>query len=197
MAAPAQTPVVYTVDANDFVTSVNPQWNVFALENQAPHLRPEAVIGTNLWTHIAEPTTRYLYRALLHQVRTTNEPASLSFRCDSPEQRRFTELVMSHQSDGIVQFECRVLKQELRLAVTLLDMRLPRSDEQVTMCSWCKKMAAPDWMDVEAAISALRLFEKDPPPQITHGICDRCQNVLLEQLARIAPAAGNSVIRDS
>ena len=189
MTAHAPTPIVYAIDANDFITRVNAQWLAFALENHAPHLRAEGVVGTNLWTHIGEPTTRYLYRALLQQVRTSGEAVSLSFRSDSPELRRFTELRLSHCGDGVVEFESRVVKQELRLAVNLLDARRPCSDDVVTVCSWCKKVAAPEWMEAEAAISTMRLFEKAVAPKITHGICDHCQDVLLGQVARLAPGA--------
>jgi hypothetical protein len=188
MTAHEPTPIVYTIDLNDFIVRVNAQWLVFALENHAPHLHAEGVVGTNLWTHIAEPTTRYLYRALLHQVRTTSKAVSVSFRSDSPELRRFTELRLSHRGDGVVEFESRIVKQELRLAVSLLDAHRPCSDDAVTVCSWCKKVAAPEWMEAEAAISALRLFEKAVAPKVTHGICDHCQDVLLGQVARMAPA---------
>ena len=43
-------------------------------------------------------------------------------------------------------------------------------------CSWCKRLEyGPEWLEVEAAIVPLGLFEDDaPPPEITHGICPDC-----------------------
>jgi hypothetical protein len=187
MSAHAATPFVYTIDANDFLTSVGPQWLAFAVENHAGHLTPETVIGSSLWAHITEPTTRYLYRTLLQQVRATDRSVLLPFRGDAPDLRRFMQLRLTHLGDGAVELESTVKTLEPRLAVSLIDPRLPRSTETVTLCSWCKKVATPDWVEVEEAVGTLRLFEKSCPPQVTHGICDECQSGLLAQLAPLNP----------
>jgi hypothetical protein len=187
MSTHAATPLLYVIDANDFLTFVGPQWLAFAVENHAGHLTPETVIGTSLWTHIAEPTTRYLYRTLLQQVRATDRSVLLPFRGDAPDLRRFMQLRLTHRGEGVVELESTVETQEPRLAVSLMDPRVPRSADSVTVCSWCKKVATPDWVEVEEAIGALRLFEKPCPPQVTHGICEECQSGLLAQLAPLNP----------
>jgi hypothetical protein len=43
------------------------------------------------------------------------------------------------------------------------------------MCGWCKRVAIGDaWMEVEDAVSELRLFERKVLPDISHGICPDC-----------------------
>ncbi|MBN2506820.1 MAG: hypothetical protein JXQ71_09020 [Verrucomicrobia bacterium] len=179
------SPSVYAIDANDFLTHVSSEWLAFAIENHAGHLTRERVIGTSLWSHIAEPTTRYFYRTLLQLVRTTHGTVSLPVRGDAPDLRRFMQIRLTHRGDGSVELECAVQSQEPRLAVSLLDPSIPRSPETVTMCSWCKKVATPEWVEVEEAVGILRLFEKSCPPQVVHGICESCQADLLAQLTQL------------
>jgi hypothetical protein len=38
------------------------------------------------------------------------------------------------------------------------------------------------WCEVEDAIAEMRLFERDRPPHVTHGICPRCNERVLREL---------------
>ncbi|HVY72111.1 MAG TPA: hypothetical protein VHH73_19410, partial [Verrucomicrobiae bacterium] len=52
----------------------------------------------------------------------------------------------------------------------------------VKVCSWCKRVATPKWVQAEQAVAKLGLFELEPPPGITHGICDDCHRQALQQM---------------
>jgi hypothetical protein len=77
----------------------------------------------------------------------------------------------------------------------ILDPHRPRSAEFVTMCGWCKRVAVPPrgWLQVEAAVVALALFDEPRPPQLTHGVCDECSQRLHEALdsASFNPVLGS------
>jgi hypothetical protein len=60
--------------------------------------------------------------------------------------------------------------------VALLDPAVPRNpDTLLRMCAWCKKLDVEGtWLEIQDAIGRLRLFDHPAVPAITHGICDRC-----------------------
>ncbi|MGC8827572.1 MAG: PAS domain-containing protein, partial [Anaerolineae bacterium] len=172
---------VYQIDAGDVITTVNDAWDEFALENEAPHLTGQGVIGRSLWDFIAGEETRHLYRILFQRVREGKRPISIPFRCDAPDCRRYMEMQMIPDNAGGITFANRVLRVERRPAVRLLEQGAPRSPDFVTMCGWCKRVRLPDdrWVEVEEAIRVLHLFDERAVPQISHGICPECHDRVL------------------
>lgn len=172
---------VYQIDAGDVITAVNDAWDEFALENEAPHLTRQGVIGRPLWDFITGEETQHLYRALFQRVREGKRPISIPFRCDAPDCRRHMEMHMIPDKAGGITFTTRVLRLEKRPAVRLLEQGAPRSPDFVTMCGWCKKVRLPDdrWAEVEEAIRVLHLFDERVVPQISHGICPECHDRVL------------------
>jgi len=85
--------------------------------------------------------------------------------------------------EGSVRFMSHLDRAEPREPVELLKSSIKRSAEMMRMCSMCKKVALPGekWVEVEEAVQALKLFDKQLMPQITHGLCPECyQNILSE-----------------
>jgi hypothetical protein len=165
----------YQVDAEDRLQSVSPDWVAFAQQNQAPQLNAEAVVGQPLFGYITGQETEHLYRLILDHVRRTGTPAVVPFRCDGPTVRRFMELSIQPELSGALTFEGRLLRVEERDAMELFDPSTSRSDERVTVCSWCKRVdAAGEWVEVELAVSRLGLFDSPLMPQLSHGMCPEC-----------------------
>jgi hypothetical protein len=97
------------------------------------------------------------------------------FRCDSPTARRHLEMRLTRRPDDTVQFESVVLASELRVQQPLWDRHVPRGEDLVPVCSWCKRVeTAGEWFEVEDAIGRLRLFERHDMPRLSHGICRDC-----------------------
>ncbi len=171
-----QRHVLWIVNRDDKIVLVNQDWLAFARENATPHLVEEAVINRDLWHFIADKETTYLYKMVLERVRTQKPHLIIPFRCDSPDCRRFMEMTISHLPEDAVKFQSRILKQELREAVRLLDISVSRSSHFLPICSWCKKIeVSPErWLEVEDAIKTLDLFVNENLPQLSHGICNSC-----------------------
>jgi hypothetical protein len=168
----------YVVDAEDRLTGVNAAWQAFATENAGPSVA--SVVGTSLWQHVSDGTTRHLYSLLFERVRAAQRPLRVAFRCDAPGQRRFMSLEIAPRPDGVLVLHSRMLQQEDRAPVSLLAGDAVRSDAWLLMCSWCKRVElAGTWWEVEEAVHAARLLcEEDPAPQITHGICADCERIV-------------------
>lgn len=167
---------VYRVDADDNIVFVNSDWESFAQENLASQLTSEAVCGRPLSGFVAGWETQHLYHVIIESARRDRRTIVIPFRCDGPGVRRFMELTVTPRPVGHVQFEGRVVREETRTTVRLLDPSACRNEEYVVMCGWCKRVdVSSDWLEVEEAVRRLALFNSTALPQITHGMCVDCE----------------------
>ncbi len=147
----------------------------------APLSSPD-IPGRSLWDFVRDVDTQHIYRLLHRRVRGTGAPVRLRFRCDAPAVRRLLELEISEgaEDDGRLAYHVRIMREQARTSVRLLEPHPTRSNEFVTVCSWCNRVAAPaeGWLEVEQAVAALGLFDDVQPPQLTHGICGVCDSLL-------------------
>lgn len=120
-------------------------WLAFAVENGSDGLQPERILGRSLWDFISGAENRQLYRHLFARAREMEAPISVPFRCDAPEFRRFMRLTIEPTKDGSLSLSTRLVREEERERVALLDASVSRGDDLVSMCSWCLRiLTAPD-----------------------------------------------------
>lgn len=178
----------YTLDASDLISTVSAEWVSFARENEAPGLTPDQVVGHPLREFISDEETRLLYQVLMNKVRKTREPLSVKFRCDSPTLRRFMELLIEPMEKEGLRLTGHLLASEPRDAAILLDCGVPRDQEFLLSCSWCKRVqVGGEWVEVEKAIEQLGLFDRPRLPRLSHGICPDCNLAIREQYGMDAP----------
>lgn len=166
----------YSVDERDVLISVNSEWLAFAQENGAPQLTENAVLGRALWDFVKGAATVRLYQAVLGRVRSSGQPVVLPFRCDSPALRRYMRLEMTAGPGGVVHFAGILERVEATRPLSVLDASAARSDDFLTLCSWCKRalIETAGWLEVEDAAARLRLFEKEQMPRLVHDVCPDC-----------------------
>lgn len=180
-----QDTFVYSVDANDVIAYWGGNLVEFAYANDwSSGIAPEKVVGHPLFEFITGPETVHLYRILFDRCRSGKEIGPIPFRCDSPTERRFLELHLSPAAGGSVIITNKLLRVEQRPAVTLLMGNIARNDEFLRICSMCKKIALNEnlWAEAEEALGRLGVFEKDRPPQLTHGLCKSCFDLAMSAL---------------
>jgi hypothetical protein len=176
---------VYIIDKLDRIISVSGNWLSFAQENQAGEsCYPDVIINKSIWEFIDGTETRQFYEIILETVRARNKTVVLPFRCDAPHKRRYLELIITPLQQGNIEFASTIIHEELRDPVEILQLGIPRSDELIRMCSMCKKVALSEkiWVEVEAAIVSLKLFEKDQQPQVSHVLCAECFKLGMAEL---------------
>jgi hypothetical protein len=168
--------VRYRINGDDLLVDVDRGWQRFAVENGAPQLLSNHVLGRSLWDFISDVETRAIYQAMLQKVRSNKETVSVELRCDAPDRRRFIRLDITSLSRQRVQFVGTILKVERRDEVPLLEPDGDRSSDILTICSWCKSVLMPDgrYVEIEAAVNQLGLFNAEVLPQLSHGICPSC-----------------------
>lgn len=175
----AHDEIRYRLSAADRIESIDGPWDRFARENGAPGLpRPE---GERLLDHVAGSSVRAVLASLLDRARRRRDPIELPYRCDAPDRRRFMRMRLEPGEGGTLLVRSRVVREEPRPAVRLLQPDVPRSDELLRICAWCKRVDVEGaWVEVEEAIERLELFDRPTLPELTHGVCERCSHELVE-----------------
>lgn len=167
--------LAYEVGSDDRIVSVEGAWDQFAIENGAPGLTRERVLGRPLLHYVSGDAARELVMILLRRARE-GAVISVPFRCDAPSRRRFLRLVVRSRADGRVRFDSRVEREEDRPPQPLFDTTLDRDGRFVVLCSWCKRVRSDSgWVEVETAAESLDLFGGASRPRLSHGICEACE----------------------
>lgn len=179
---------IHIIDKQDRIIRVSGNWLLFAQENQAGEsCHPDVIISRSIWEFIDGIETRHFYEIILKTVRARNKAVVLPFRCDSPEKRRHLELTITPVQQEQVEFASITILEELRDSVEVLKLGAPRTDELIKMCSMCKKVVLSDdtWVEVEAAVVSLKLFEKGKLPRISHGLCNECFHLGMAEIEKL------------
>ncbi len=177
--------LIYRIDSTDTIVSVSENWSTFADANAwGGLLRPEDVVGHNLWDFIQGSETQYLYREVFKRVREGISSRSIPFRCDSPSEKRYLKLFIVALPEEQIEITSNILQTVPRNPISLLKADKSLSTDFVTVCSMCKKIQVSprQWTEIEEALAELRLFEVDEMPQLTHGICQSCYQVAMGEL---------------
>jgi hypothetical protein len=175
--ANGREPIVYRIDANDTIVSVNAAWREFAHANDAP-LVAEHAVGSSLWDSITGAETALLWREVMTRAREGAAP-SFPYRCDSPGRRRHLQMRLIGLPDGGIEFVSTLRTEDQRDPVALLLGNGPRPGTPIRSCSWCRRFDADGFVEVEEAIIRLGLLENAPPP-VTHVLCAQCATAVRE-----------------
>jgi len=176
----------YRIDVHDVIDEVSESFAVFARQNGAAGLE-ENVLGTSLWGHVLGSEVQAVYRDLLAHARRTGRPVVFPYRCDAPDCRRFLQMRMRRLEAGAIAFESRVLREEARPSVDLLEVGRQTEPGLLVMCAWCRKIEADGWVEIEEGLRRLGLFNQTSFPCITHGICLPCKDVAMAELKSLRP----------
>jgi hypothetical protein len=173
----------YHVDSRNRITQVSPNWDAFALANDAPEVCADKILNRPLMDFLSGFETQHLYSIMLTKVRGTQKPLTVPFRCDAPALRRFMELTIWPREGGGIEFQTVVLREEAKTPTILLDRASRRGGGSVAICAWCKRVKVEsEWLEVEDAVAKLQLFQEPVVPELTHGICSSCRTRMENQI---------------
>jgi hypothetical protein len=180
---------LYVLDEADCVAYVNDEWLAFAQENGASQLTRDRVLTRPIKDFIHGRDLQLLWQVIIMNVRTTQPQVRLPFRCDSPDCRRLMELTIRRQSPGTLTFQSRVVMREPRDPVALLAERVAPARPSIPRCSWCNRLGLPngDWVEVEDAVVALKLFDMRALPRLNPGLCAACSVNVRQVASRLSP----------
>jgi len=175
--------ITYHIDKDDRIVFLSESWKSFASNNMAGVLTKDYVLNKSIYDFVADEKIRHLYQMVLDRSRHEQKRIRLPFRCDSPDRRRYMAMEVFPLNADLLSMKSCMLKEELREPVSLLDTTIPRTDDYLTICSWCKRVRVSEdnWADVELAIEQLSLFDDSGLPKLSHGMCNDCyKNAIAE-----------------
>jgi len=192
---------IHKIDELDRLILVNDEWMNFARENWSPSLEAGDFIGEPIWKYITDIDTRHLYSLFLDRIRKTQTEVNIPYRCDSPDKRRFMEMVIVPSPDCQVEFQSRIVKEEPRGEILLLRSPRPKSDRLIAVCSWCKKVRLPEWLggqggadsqtqwlEIEEFMPLLGPYTSTSFPAVTHTACQACFEAVMKKIDSIEGA---------
>ena len=178
--------ITYHIDQNDHIIYISDEWQPFADRNKAEELTKGCVLNRSIYDFISDKESRHIYELTFSRCRKNNSHIHLPFRCDAPHTRRFMRMDISALEDNAIRITSCIEREEARDPVALLDKEQDRSSEFVTICSWCKKVRLEEqhWVEVEEAVTQMKLFEAISLPQLSHGMCESCHHDQMQALKR-------------
>ena len=178
-----QTIYRYCLDKADVIVSVDYWWLAFAQENNAPELIEPAVVGKTVWEFISDEPTRTLYKEIHAHVRSSGNTVIVPFRCDSPTLQRYMQLSIGNHQEGQLLCESSLIRAVPQRRLAVLDSREKRSNDVLTMCSFCKRsLIEPSaWLEMEDIALKLRMYEAQTVPELRYTVCPECANQLQQK----------------
>jgi hypothetical protein len=167
--------IIYVLDGDLRLVYCNPAWDKFADDNGGDALRWDAPRGNRLLDAVAEPL-RPFYEQGFRSVAETGQPWEHDFECSGPDLFRCYHMQVK-RIDGPGGF---LVVNSLRVEQRHEPTRDPTQPDPsryvsaegfVTMCCHCRRTRRVgesqswDWVP---------RFLKDPPAQISHGLCPAC-----------------------
>lgn len=186
----SDTDIVYHVDPEGRITYVNGRWDEFARANDGMDVLGVSVLGRRLADFIADQQTRHIFDLIIRHALQARDPITLPYRCDGPAARRRMQLTVTATRDGEVVFRSRLLAEEARPPIGLLDRHRERAaNSLIRICSWCNRGHLGErWAELEEVITAYGLFDASRVPEITHGLCFDCERTVLSEWLQADPA---------
>lgn len=100
------------LDRRDTIIRVGEHWNRFAEENDGRAVLGEHIIGKPLHSFITGDSTRMYIEAVLRYARQSGRTIARPYRCNSPQTRRYMEMIIKPMFDGGVCMIHRLIKVE-------------------------------------------------------------------------------------
>ena len=176
--------VRYQIDRNDRICFVNQAFSDFASDNDAFDLVGDAILGRALWEFITDETVCALNKMLILKARRTHRVVSFPCRCDSPELLRSMEMVILPLDHGTLEFQCRIVRQQIRSLRKLWGRQARPAPVSLRVCSWCNKVdiGGDNWQELDWLLAQRPLLDEEPPLSLTHGACPECCRVIKNQI---------------
>jgi hypothetical protein len=176
--------ICYWLDLSDVIVDIGPGWEQFARENNAQQLEPGKVIGRNLIDFVAGDVTKMYVRTILQSARLIRRPMVRAYRCDSPEQRRFMEMRLTMQDNGLLKWEHRLIRTEdMQRRMDFRPAAGLHAAKCTVRCSMCNRLkSASGWYEPDQ-VPLPRHLEDGGSIPVIYGVCPDCQAIPLRQIS--------------
>jgi hypothetical protein len=183
--------IAYLINADGVILAVGSDaWSRFAVNNAAPWLTVEAVVGSSLFSQVQGSEVQSACRRIHDAVCRERCPVvTYEYRCDAPDAERRMRMSISPVRDrsGSVMalYQSQIVTEAPRLPLGLFSMERRaapgtayRHEELVVLCSFCHDLAWPLGAG-EQDRTWIRIDEYyrrggSGDVAVSHGVCPAC-----------------------
>lgn len=176
---PTSLVVSYTLDHANRIVGIGGSWNCFALENGALNLLESQVLGRDIGEFIIGDTTRMFVFAMLDSARLLAKPITRSYRCDSPQYRRFMEMTLLPGPQDMIELHHRLVREEpVQYPIKFTVAPDGAHSGLVKRCSMCNRLNLQNrWLEADEAAHQ-GLLTQTATHLVIYGVCESCRRRL-------------------
>ena len=165
--------VIYWLNHSYEIIGVNSEWDRFALSNGGDDILSHLIIGKPLFAFIMGDSTRMFVDNLLRRARIPHHDVCKSYRCDSPDLKRYMEMRIIPESPQVLRLEHTMLRQEATMPPVFYQYN-PTIHHPYRRCSVCNKVLYRYiWNEGSDLIHSLPQPPAHPIDVVYH-VCPHC-----------------------
>lgn len=182
--------LAYRLDDRDRIVEVRGAWEAAAGRHAS--LKPENVLGTCLYDHIAGKDTRTFVWLACYAARQSARPLTLPYRCDTPELKRRMSMTLSHHGTGGLLVAHRLVAVEaLPRPRSFAFAPTPSTRSLLVRCSCCNRVRVNGhWNEPEELAEPA-----NGECQVIYGVCPGCKTAFARRMDEIAVKVPESMMR--
>lgn len=167
------TPTTYVLDDRNRICSVSGVWDEFADENGGRKLSSNDVCGRTIWDFVAGDATRMWLDAIFQLTRLRGTCLERSYRCDSPDVKRFMRMRVLADQGRFLRIEHEILATEPRAAPVPIHYGANALDGIHRRCSICGRVHIGRWQEplAEHVDASNRIM-------VIYTVCEDCKRLL-------------------
>jgi hypothetical protein len=170
----AETAVCFVIDEQLRLIYCNPAWDRFAMQNDAPHVRGEHLLGAPVLDSTSGDLLDH-YRALYNEVLADGNPRGHDFFCSSPDVERLMRMqIYRLRNVAALLVTCSIRREQPHgfPSAEPIQARYRNRHGLIVMCSGCRRVRrvaeGPDTWDWVTD------FVRHLPARVSHGLCNLC-----------------------
>ena len=162
--------VIYATDPQLRLIYANAAWDLFAVNNAAPHLTRAHLARSPLLEAVRGPL-RDFYGDRFAEALRTGKPVEHAFECSSPQLfRTFQMRILPLQNEGLLVMNTLTVEEPMSRTGVTASQEYVDSNRLISMCSHCRRTERPD----SGAWDWVPSFVEHQPDQVSHGLCPVC-----------------------
>lgn len=162
---------LYMLDPRNHIISIGGSWEEFSAENGGKNTSLKDIYGRPLVDFVTGDTTRMWLETIFQFARIMGKTVERSYRCDSPELKRFMLMRVIPEFGGVLRIEHDILSTEKRAVPIHIQYGRVASTDATKRCSICGRVNIDEWMEPH-------MKHTGPSGQIsvTYTVCDDCEH---------------------
>ena len=166
-----KTSTRYVIDENMRIVAVGGDWEKFGQENQAQNLSFSDVKNRSIFDFVLGETSRIWLHSLIRMAMETKQTVHQSYRCDSPDAKRYMLMTITPEENGNLTIEHTLTSEQPRQHRVEINYSASENENaKVLHCNVCGKLHVDgEWIDVD---------RDQDQPQVYHNVngttCEQC-----------------------